>query len=86
MPGGGSVTRAFRCGHPHTPENTKPNGPGKVTCRACRRVRDRARPEVRRARQGREHNRYRNMKRKLEYRIAAKRARIAELKQELNHE
>lgn len=80
------MTRAFRCGHPRTPENCKPNGSGNVTCRSCRRVRDRARPEVRRARQVQEHNRYRKMRRELGNRIAGRRARIAELEQELANE
>lgn len=80
------MTSTFRCGHPRTPANTKPNGPGKVTCRACRRVRDRGRPEVRRARQGREHNRYSRYRRQIRNRIEAKRDRIKQLEQELNRE
>lgn len=79
------MSKAFRCGHPRTPANTKPNGHGKVTCRACRRVRDRGRPEVRRARQGREHNRYSRYRRRLRSRIWSKRERIKQLEQDLSH-
>lgn len=77
------MSKPFRCGHPRTPDNTKPNGSGKVTCRACRRVRDRNRPEVRRARQAREQNRYARMRRNLRNKIEAKRERIKQLEQEL---
>lgn len=78
--------RAFRCGHPRNPENTKPNGSGHVTCRTCRRERDRARPEVWRARQAREHNRYTRYRRDVRNRIEYKRRRIEQLEQELAHE
>lgn len=77
------MNNTFLCGHPRTPENTKPNGPGKVTCRACRRVRDRARLEVTRVRQAREHNRYARMRRNLRNKIEFKRKRIKQLEQEL---
>lgn len=77
------MSRPFKCGHPRTPDNCKPNGPGKVTCRICRRVRDRSRLWVTLARQGREHNRYARYRSQIKYRIEVKRDRIKQLEQEL---
>lgn len=79
------MSRPFKCGHPRTPDNCKPNGPGKVTCRICRRVRDRARLGVTLARQAREHNRHTRYRRNLLSRIESKRRQIEQLEQELSN-